>query len=378
MRSSIIWRAPGKLMVDGYNKHMPLKRLFNQCLLRPEDLKPSQDDLEVIGTFNPGAIATERGVILLVRVAEQAAERREHETALPRWDVESKRVVMDWEKHEELAPVDIRVVRRKRHELVRLTFISHLRVAVSRDGRSIDSLEETRFGPANVYEEFGVEDPRITRIGDAFYITYVAVSRHGVATALARTKDFKSFERLGIILYPENKDVVLFPEAIGGRYYALHRPNGATPFSKPEMWLATSPDLVDWGRHEQFLGGSHEWDIGRIGAGTPPIRTEKGWLEIYHGNSKREEESGVGAYSGGALLLDLQNPRRIIGRAGQIYVPEKAFEKEGFVPNVVFPTGIVSNDGETILVYYGAADTCTAVVEFSLRELLGALRSVAT
>ena len=352
---------------------MPLKRLFNQCLLRPEDLKPSQDDLEVIGTFNPGAIATDRGVILLVRVAEQAAERREGETGMPRWDVEKNRVVIDWEKHHELAPVDIRVVRRKRHDLVRLTFISHLRVAFSRDGRNIDSIDHTRFGPANDYEEFGVEDPRITRIGDRYYFTYVAVSHHGVATALASTKDFEHFERHGIIFYPENKDVVLFPEEIGGRYYALHRPNGATPFTKPEMWLATSPDLFEWGHHEHFLGGSHEWDIGRIGAGTPPFRTKAGWLEIYHGNSRSEESSSIGAYSGGALLLDLDDPRRILGASGQILVPEKHFEQEGFVPNVVFPTGIVSQS-ETALVYYGAADTCTAVVEISLRELLSSLQ----
>src|SRR5947209_19886736 len=102
---------------------MPLKRIFNQCLLHPDDLKPSQDDLEVIGTFNPGAIDTERGIILLVRVAEQAAERRPGQTGMPRWHVESKRVVIDWEKHHELTPVDIRVVRQKRHDVVRLTFI---------------------------------------------------------------------------------------------------------------------------------------------------------------------------------------------------------------------------------------------------------------
>ncbi len=264
-----------------------LRRLRNECLLRPSDLRPSQDDLEVIGVFNPGAVATEQGVVLLARVAEQAAERREDQTALPRWDVESSRVVLDWEKHDELSPVDIRVVRRRRQGLVRLTFLSHLRVFHSRDGRSIDSIEGARFEPANEYEEFGVEDPRITPIGDRFCITYVAVSRHGVATALASTKDFKSFERHGIIFYPENKDVVLFPERIGGQYYALHRPNGATPFCKPEMWLAASPDLIHWGGQEHFLGGSQVWDIGRIGAGTPPLRTAQGWLEMYHGNSRQ-------------------------------------------------------------------------------------------
>jgi predicted GH43/DUF377 family glycosyl hydrolase len=243
----------------------------------------------------------------------------------------------------------------------------------SRDGRSIDPANGAAFQPANEYEEFGVEDPRITRIGDVFYFTYVAVSRHGAATALASTKDFRTFERHGIIFCPENKDVVLFPEKIGGNYVALHRPNGASQFTKPEMWLATSDNLARWGGHQHFLGGSAAWDIGRIGAGTPPIRTPEGWLEIYHGNSKQQEDKGVGAYSGGVLLLDLEKPQRILGAAGQIFVPETNYEREGFVPNVVFPTGIVQQ-GENVLVYYGAADTSTAVVEFSLPEMLSLAR----
>src|SRR5437867_12110790 len=329
-----------------------IRRLFNKCLLRPSDLKPSQEDLQVIGIFNPGVVATDRGIVILARVAEQAVERRKGKTSLPRWDADSKRIVIDWENNNELAPVDIRVCRRKQDCLVRLTFISHLRVIHSRDGRSIDSIAGARFEPGNEYEEFGVEDPRITRIGDTFYLTYVAVSRHGAATALASTKDFQQFEQHGIIFCPENKDVVLFPEKIGGQYYALHRPNGATPFTKPEMWLATSADLIHWGRHQHFLGGSAAWDIGRIGAGTPPIRTKEGWLEIHHGNSRRQEDKGIGTYSGGLLLLEAQNPRRILSACGQVFVPETEYEREGFVPNVVFPTGIVQQD-QTLLVYYG-------------------------
>lgn len=350
---------------------MPLKRLFNKCLLRPGDFRASQDDLEVIGAFNPGAIATKEGIVILVRVAEQAKERRPGQTAFPRWDVKSKRIVLDWESNNELLPVDVRVVRRKKDGLIRLTFISHFRVIYSRDGREIGS-EGARFDPANQHEEFGVEDPRITQVGERFYFTYVAVSRHGVGTALASTADFKTFERHGIIFHPENKDVVLFPEKIGGKYYALHRPNAASTFCKPEMWLASSPDLVNWGEHEYFLGGSTAWDIGRIGAGTPPIRTKEGWLEIYHGNSKREEDKGIGAYSAGALLMDLENPKQILRASGNIFSPETNYERQGFVPNVVFPTGIVEQ-GEILLVYYGAADTCSAVVEFRTPELLSML-----
>ena len=357
---------------EGACPHKTLPRLFNACLLRPRDFQPSQPDMKVIGVFNPGVIATEDGVVLLVRVAEQTAEERRGYTALPRWDFENHHIVTDWHRDNEISPVDIRVVKHKQSCCVRLNFTSHLRVVFSRDGKKIDSTEGAVLRPENVYEEFGIEDPRVTRINDVFYITYVAVSRHGVATALASTKDFKTFERHGIIFPPENKDVVLFPEKIDGEYYALHRPNAATPFTRPEMWLATSSDLVHWGHHEQFLGGSERWDIGRIGAGTPPVRTPEGWLEIYHGNSKRAEDAGIGTYAGGLLLLDLKNPRRILGRSGAVFLPETEYECEGFVPDVVFPTGVVEREGH-LLVYYGAADTFTGVVEFSMTDILEAM-----
>lgn len=349
-----------------------IRRLFNRCLLRPGDVQPSHEHLEVVGTFNPGAIAVGDEVVLLVRVAERPCEKRAGFTGLPRRDADA-RVVVDWVPDEELEPVDPRIVRRKRDGLVRLTFTSHIRVFRSTDGRSISS-EDAHFIPDGEYEEFGVEDPRITRIGNTFYITYVAVSRHGAATALASTKDFRTFDRHGIIFCPENKDVVLFPEQIGGDYVALHRPNAATPFTKPEMWLARSTDLIHWGRQEHFHGGTSTWEMGRIGAGTPPVKTPQGWLEIYHGTREAPGEAGVGVYSAGALLLDLDDPQRVIGRSPEpILVPETEFERNGFVPNVVFPTGIVER-GDTYLVYYGAADTATAVVELSRRDLVASVR----
>ena len=347
----------------------PLERRFNTCLLKPSDVPPSRPDLEVIGVFNPGAVQTSDGVVLLVRVAEQAAEKRKGYTALPRWDVEQNNYVIDWSRNDEHAPIDVRVVRRHRDGLVRLTFISHLRVFYSKDGRTLEDRPGAWLEPNNANEEYGVEDPRITLIGDTYYITYVAVSRHGVATALASTRDFRGFSRHGIIFCPENKDVILFPEKIDDSYYALHRPNGATAFTKPEIWIASSPNLLHWGRHERLLGGGEDWDLGRIGGGAPPIKTEAGWLEFYHGNSKREAEKNVGTYSGGLLLLDSKDPRKIIGRCGQLFTPEAEFERHGFVPNVVFPTGIVTQ-GDSALVYYGAADTFVGVVEFSLPEML--------
>src|SRR5262249_49033062 len=159
-----------------------------------------------------------------------------------------------------------------------------------------------RIDPESWTEEFGVEDARITAIGDRYWITYVAVSRHGASTAMASTTDFQTFERHGIIFCVENKDVVLFSDRIGPDYVAIHRPNGATPFTRPEMWLARSHDLRCWGMHEPMSWGPGGWETGRVGAGPPPIRTPEGWLLIYHGNRAPERPGEVGIYSVGALL----------------------------------------------------------------------------
>lgn len=346
-----------------------IRRLFNACMCQPQELTASRDDLEVIGVFNPGAALVGDEVVILARVAERPREQRAGYVALPYWKP-GEGVVIDWVAHEDVDLLDPRVVQRKRDGLVRLTFISHLRVLRSRDGRSIDSEEPLRFEPQAEYEEFGVEDPRITRIGEKYWITYVAVSRHGAATALASTTDFRTFERHGIIFQIENKDVVLFPEKIGGAFVAIHRPVGGTPFTQPEMWLARSDDMIHWGRHEVMQGGESEWDAGRVGAGAPPIRTDDGWLEIYHGSRKATREGEVGVYSAAAMLLDADEPHRVIRKSsGPIMLPQEDFECGGFVANVVFPTGIVDR-GDVLQIYYGAADCATGVVEFSKADVL--------
>lgn len=349
-----------------------IPRLFQRCLVRPEELAPSRDDLEVVGAFNPGVAEAGAEVVLMVRVAERPKERRPGQVGLPRWKPREG-LVVDWIPDDAITYLDPRVVEFKATGRVRLTFISHLRVMRSPDGRSLDSLSAEHFSPQTIYEEFGVEDPRITRIGEHYYITYVAVSRHGAATALATTRDFQSFERHGIILYPENKDVVLFPERIDGDYMALHRPNAATPFTVPEIWLAHSPDLLHWGRHEVLELDSSDWSAGRVGAGAPPVRVPGGWLEIYHGNDRRSETDGVGAYAAGVLLLDPADPAKVLRRGAEpILVPEADFERNGFVPNVVFPTGLVERGG-AVLLYYGAADSAVGVVELSLEDIMGVL-----
>lgn len=351
---------------------MTVRRLSTRLLLRPEDMPASQDDFEVVGAFNPGAVRVAGEVVLLVRVAERPRKRRPGFTGLPRWDP-STGLTVDWVADAELDVVDPRVVRSKADGLVRLTFTSHLRVVRCGDGRAVREISDVIFAPRTVVEEFGVEDPRITPIGDGFYLTYVAVSRHGPATALAFTSDFCTFERLGMIFCPENKDVVLFPETLGGAWAALHRPVCGTPFTKPEIWVASSPDLRHWGMHRPLNAGGGDWQSGRVGAGAPPLRVSGGWLELFHGNRQPSRSGEVGSYYGGALLLGDDDPARVLGRIPEPFVvPEADFEVSGFVPNVVFPTGVV-RDVETILVYYGAADMFTAVAEFSERELLDAM-----
>jgi predicted GH43/DUF377 family glycosyl hydrolase len=348
-----------------------LRRLRNRCLVRPTDIAPSRDDWEVVGVFNPGATTAGDRVVLLVRVAERPRPERPGWTGLPRWH--DGELVVDWLPDDQLEWVDPRVVRLP-NGCVRLTFTSHLRVLDSRDGWSIDRQRVVRIIPGGPFEEYGVEDPRITPLDGRYYITYVAASRHGAATALAVTEDFQQFERLGIIFPPENKDVVLFPRRVNQRYGALHRPTPRTRFAEPEMWFASSADLVEWGRHRWLIGGVAPWESGRIGGGTPPIPVAGGWLEIYHASQRAERPGQVGTYSAGAMLLDSDDPSVIVARTAEpIMTPETSFEREGFVPNVVFPTAVIERAGR-LQVFYGAADTAIGVVEWDLDELLDRLR----
>ena len=310
-----------------------------------------------------------------MRVAERPTETREGYVALPYWNWPQGGVAIDWRRNDQVEPIDARMVRIKSSGRIRLTFLSWLLVAFSRDGLTINSFGEEAFLPASRYETFGVEDPRLTWIDDRFYLTYVAVSEHGVATSLASTADFKSFQRHGIIFCPDNKDVVLFPEKIDGQYVALHRPSMQASFSIPEIWIARSPDLLHWGSHRRLLGAEAVWATAKIGGGTPPIRTDRGWLCLFHGHIRpcAGGEGAVGQYAAAALLLDLHQPERVIGSSPQpVMVAEQPFERSGFLPDIVFPTGLVRRD-DHVLVYYGAADTATGVAQYSLKDLFASI-----
>lgn len=351
------------------------QRILTRCLIRPADVRPQFEGFEVIGTFNPAAIEFGNEIALLVRVAERSTETREGHVALPYWDWRRCEVAIDWRRSDEVEVIDPRIVRLRRSGHLRLTFVSWLLVAFSRDGLSIDRFGAVPFLPATRYETFGVEDPRLAKLDDRFYFTYVAVSEHGVATALASTTDFLSFQRHGIIFCPENKDVILFPEKIDGQYVALHRPNPNAHFCRPEVWIARSPDLRHWGDFARLLGTEASWATVKVGGGTPPVHTDRGWLSLFHGHIKPEQPGEVGEYAAGTMLLDSKDPQRVVGLSPHpVMRAEAEFERSGFLPAIVFPTALVSR-GDDLDVYYGAADTVVGVARYSLEELLAATKA---
>ena len=220
--------------------------------------------------------------------------------------------------------------------------------------------------PWKTCEEYGIEDPRVTHIDGTYYILYTAVGPYGYRIALATTRDFATCERVGPVSDPGNKDGVLFPEKIDGLYARLDRPFGK---GIGRMWISYSPDLVNWGRSRLVLSPRPRyWDSFRIGASAPPIRTENGWLEIYHG----VERTPAGpVYRIGTVMLDLEDPSRVLGRCvAPVLSPREDYERIGDVGNVVFACGaLVEPDGE-VKVYYGAADTCICVASCHLDELV--------
>lgn len=286
------------------------------------------------------------------------------------------------------------------------TYISYLGLATSTDNIHFERASSLPvFSPHTTYAKGAVEDPRIVFIDGTFYITYVAVPQlvfeNGVpplhpqiplitSAALLTTTDFVTFKDCGVIT-PENaddKDVVLFPEKINGKYAMLHRPffwskkgiesPEAKAYAvtlpcdkellpaKPTVWLSYSEDLYHWDNHIVLQGLLEEGD-DKIGPGLPPLKTSRGWVVIYH----HVEMTKLGnIYSAKAALLDLHDPSKVLSRLPyDILHPETKAEKEGFVKNVVFPSGgFIEND--TLYVYYGAGDSSISLATGNVNELL--------
>jgi predicted GH43/DUF377 family glycosyl hydrolase len=284
-------------------------------------------------------------------------------------------------------------------------YISRIGHYISDDGINFELASPGPiFGPGKNYDRWACEDPRVTEIEGTYYFTYVALSKPAhkgggpPATALISTKNFQKFYRCGLITsrISDNKDVVLFPEKINGKYVMLHRPSrwcrewfdnnenrqlkrrvsaeiACLSYKyenlpqKAAIWIAYSRDRKHWGGHKVLMEPQYWWEEIKIGGGTPPIKTEVGWLIIYHGVAR-------GCYRAGAALLDLGDPSKVIGRTREpILEPTQEYETRGDVNNVVFPEGSVVIDGR-LFVYYGAADKYVGLATCFLNTLLKKLR----
>lgn len=337
-------------------------------LISPADIHPSRSDFEVIGTFNAGITQYNGETILLLRVAERPISQNSDSLLCPYLNGDGtlhiEAIAID---HPEWDTTDPRKIRHVSGNVL-LTSISHLRLARSKDGINFTIDAKPWLTASTPYEAFGVEDARITKIEDTYYINYTAVSSMGIATALVSTKDFVELERHGIIFPPANRDVTILPEKINGHYFCYHRPMPSM-IGSYHIWSATSPDLIHWGNHRVVLEShADDWTTGRVGGGAPPVRTDAGWLSIYHAADRNDR------YCLGAFLTDLDDPSRIIAKSEEpIFEPEAPYETNGFYSNVVFTCGTVSVN-EMLRIYYGAADEVIALAETSIDSILETLK----
>jgi len=381
-------------------------RVGNGPLLAPRDIPATQDGFEVQAVLNPATARLGDEIMLLMRVAER-----------PRTDLDppSDARTLDFSGlHPKIAPLG-RGYRKEdvvpivvadpdsaelRHIAVYLprdlagldtsdprglsftnaklgktftflTQVSHLQCARSHDGIHFTVDLEQAISPSTHLEEYGCEDARATLIDGMWHVTYVAVSRVGVTPSLAVTPDFRRFEKRGAFLPPDSKDAVLFPIAHERGYTALTRPMPSSFGHVLGIWLRFPKRGVPWGGLQPLvLPREGFWDERQTGAGTVPIRTSAGWLEIYHGVDADH------TYALGAVLLKGDDPRVVLARsADPILRPEAPYERSGLLSSVVFTCGHVPLDdrGDRIRVYYGAADSVIAAADFSVQEILESL-----
>jgi beta-1,4-mannooligosaccharide/beta-1,4-mannosyl-N-acetylglucosamine phosphorylase len=316
-----------------------MKRHSRNPLISRSDIPSVPPHLvDVTSVFNPGAVRWNDKIVLILRVQNRGRET----FLLPAFSPNG----VDFEISDE--PIQL---------------------------RGLDSLG---------YRVYHVYDPRITRIDNSFYVTVAMDTDTGCRVGLAVTRNFRDYDFLGVPLQGDARNAVLFPEKIGGEYFMLYRPNrtrvDGNVASGSEIELATSPDMINWTPRQLVMSGRfHFWDEF-IGSGPPPIKTRHGWLHIYHGVATHFAASNI--YQAGVVLLDLENPGKVIGRCRyNIHEPRELYEQVGQVQNVIFPTGLIADfqdadrfvdDDARLLIYYGAADTCVALAETTVQELLSA------
>jgi beta-1,2-mannobiose phosphorylase / 1,2-beta-oligomannan phosphorylase len=339
-------------------------RFNGNPILRPGDIRPSHKDFKVECLLNPGVFRFKDKIGLLLRVAERPVQKDGVITLpiLRGGEVE----ILEFDKSDpDLVFSDPRKIFYK--GATYLTTLSHLRLVCSDDG-----IEFTESGHSPIIgqgdaESYGIEDCRVAQIDGTYYLTYTAVSENGYGVGMMSTSDWSNFHRHGMIFPCPNKDCAIIPEKINGEYWSLHRPSGVS-IGGNYIWISRSRDMEYWGKHK-CLARTREgmWDSERIGAGAAPIKTKKGWLEIYHGADVNHR------YCLGAMLLDLNDPSKILARSKEpIMEPMTDYEKKGFFGNVVFTNGHIV-DGDNITIYYGASDEVICKAELSTRSILNLL-----
>jgi len=342
------------------------KRSEQNPLLRPSNMSPSSEGMVVECLLNPGVFRFDNKIWLLVRVAERPIQA-EGQVTFPIYNDTGEIEILRFDKNDKhLDFSDPRIIRYKGQDY--LTTLSHLRLVCSEDG--VKFHEPGGYHPifgANKLEAYGIEDCRITEIDWTYNLTYTMVSHLGVGVGLIQTRDWKNFDRKGMILPPHNKDCTIFEEKVNGKYYALHRPS-SPQLGGNYIWIAESPDLLHWGNHQCIATTrAGMWDSARVGAGASPIKTSEGWLEIYHGANADHR------YCLGALLLDSNDPSNVLARSEKpIMEPFADYERTGFFGNVVFTNGHLV-DGDCVKIYYGASDEVICSAEFSIKEILKTL-----
>lgn len=331
-------------------------------LIVPSMVVPSRDGLVVECVLNPGAFEFNGRIGLLVRVAERPVQEQGWISTVVIGESGEMETIRFRIGDPEVDASDARLIHHQ--GVTYLTTLSHLRLAWSDDGVTFDIEPDPALQGRVKGECYGIEDARVTRIEGSYYITYTAVSDKGHGVGMMTTNDWKVFDDGGMILPHPNKDCAIFGEKIDGRYWMHHRPT-STEFGGNCIWSAVSNDLIHWGRH-QFVVGPRPgmWDAGRVGAGAAPIRTEHGWLSIYHGATPEHR------YGLGLLLLDIADPSKVLARSVMpIMEPIAPYEASGFLNGVVFTNGHIVR-GDNVTVYYGAADRVICAADFSIRQLL--------
>ncbi|RLC46910.1 MAG: glycosidase [Candidatus Cloacimonadota bacterium] len=312
-----------------------MKRYVNNPIVTRNDIPKILPYLrDVTSVFNPGAIRFDEKILLMLRVQNRARE-------------------------------------------------TYFVMASSEDGINFNAEDKIVHwqGIKKIQETiFHIYDPRITKLDDVYYIMFAMDMASGCYLGLGKTLDFRLFEFMGIVSNEDNRNGVLFSEKVGGKYLRLDRPNKVQledgPLTGSSIWLSQSDDLIKWEAVREIISGrNHYWDE-LIGAGPPPVKTDRGWLCVYHGIAMHYQP----IYQAGVMLLDLDDPSKVIARGRyNILEPRELYETVGQVPNVIFPTGIIIDEFDEngfakpeskVSIYYGAADTSVGMANSTIHELI--------